>query len=82
MTDRDETNITFAAPGFPKPDRTIQMIPAISMPEPKPYYGLPREEYESMTEDQRVHLVGTYWDSVKALKSIYAQLLAPIAVVK
>lgn len=63
-------------------ERSIQMIPAIVLPEPKPYYGIEHFTWAQMTPDQRQEAKETYDDSVQALKEIYANLLEPIAVVK
>lgn len=59
-----------------------QMIPAIVMPEPKPYYGLGFECWTMMNNGQRQEAKNTYLESTSALKSIYEQLLKPIVVVK
>ena len=60
----------------------VQMIPAIVLPEPKPYYGLEPSIWEKMSNDQKGEAQITYNDSVTALKDIYAQLLSPLVTVK
>lgn len=59
-----------------------QMIPAIVLPEPKPFYGIEWSLWVTFDEGQREEAKITYLESADALKSIYAALLSPIAVVK
>ena len=69
--------------GFPicDPGAFTQVIPPIILPEPKPFYGLTRLEWLDMADEERTQAQETYYESVEALKEIYARLLEPIAVV-
>lgn len=61
---------------------TMQMIPAIVLPEPKPYYGLDWNIWVGMNADQREEARATYYESVGALQKIYSAVLEPIAIVR
>ena len=66
-----------------KPEKSpVQMIPAIVLPEPKPYYGLEPPIWAGMSNEQKADAQATYYESVTALKDIYARLLSPFVTVK
>ena len=69
-------------PGVYNKRDILQIIPPLPFPEPKPYYGLEFAVWATMNDAMRQEAKATYLESVDALRSIYAGLLDPIAVVK
>ena len=77
-----DRKVVFTGPGNGIDLNPVQMVPAIVLPEPKPFYGVDWQSWRYMDPVEKEEAKASYYQSVAALKSLYAAFDKPIAVVK